>query len=146
MIHAQPNGIDSDDKYTMAAYRIPKLKMSIEKLTKDDVLKVIKYPNLFTAEESTFTQKFSEHFSIQLKFLDLLNCLILSLMSIIASPVVHISSILLASWHPLLPLLKSNITPSITNYILFLMTHLKIKSRCFVNQIMWIWTEFLLRC
>lgn len=32
--------------------------MSIEKLTKDDVLKVIKYPNLFTAEESTFTQKF----------------------------------------------------------------------------------------
>jgi hypothetical protein len=58
MIHAQPNGIDSDDKYTMAAYRIPKLKMSIEKLTKDDVLKVIKYPNLFTAEESTFTQKF----------------------------------------------------------------------------------------
>jgi hypothetical protein len=30
MIHAQPNGIDSDDKYTMAAYRIPKLKMSMK--------------------------------------------------------------------------------------------------------------------
>lgn len=58
MIHAQPNGIDSHDKYTMAAHRIPKLKLSIEKLTKDGTLNIIKYPNFFTIKERTFAQKF----------------------------------------------------------------------------------------
>ncbi len=58
MIHAQPNGIDSHDKYTMVAHRIPKLKLSIEKLTKNGTLKIIKYPNLFTIKERTFAQKF----------------------------------------------------------------------------------------
>jgi hypothetical protein len=58
MIHAQPNGTNSNDKYTMTAYKIPKPKSSIEKLTKDGALKVIKYPNLFNSKKRTFTQIF----------------------------------------------------------------------------------------
>jgi hypothetical protein len=58
MIHAQPNGIDSNDKYTMAAYKFPKPKSSIKKLTKDGALTIIKYPNLFTIEKRTFIQNF----------------------------------------------------------------------------------------
>jgi hypothetical protein len=36
----------------------PKPKLSIEKLTKDGTLKVIKYPNLFIAKDRTFAQNF----------------------------------------------------------------------------------------
>jgi hypothetical protein len=58
MIHAQPNGTDLNDKYTMAAYKFPKPKPSIKKLTKDGAFIIIKYPNIFTIEKRIFTQKF----------------------------------------------------------------------------------------
>ncbi len=54
------NEKDYDDKYTMGAYRIAKENPSIEALTMDQAMTVIKFPNLLIHFESNFSKELIE--------------------------------------------------------------------------------------